>query len=155
MKKPAQPANPIESLTAEFFRDYPDYNFCRNLAVNVANQVVTHANALVLLGQKAVTAREQRTEIESKLNTKTVMTSGRAVRLCDLSLQQVMRLEDPALREALEFYFKHPYAHGRTRRTRWLPRIVRTFFLSTAVGHAHSRNIKLDYGAYFRMLKML
>jgi len=155
MKKPTQPADPVESLTAEFFRDYPDYSFCRNLAANVKNQLVSHANALALLGHKARAARENRVEIESKLNTKTLLANGQTLRLSELSLRQVMNLEDRALKEALEFYFKHPYAHGRTRRARWLPRLVRTFFLSVTVGHARSRNIELDYGAYFRMLKML
>ncbi len=155
MKKHTQPADPVESLTAEFFRDYPDYSFCRNLAVNVNKQLVSPANALALLAQKARAVQENRVEIERKLSTKTVVAGDRTLRLCELSLAQVMHLEDNALREALEFYFKHPYAHGRTRRTRWLPRILRTFFLSAVVGHARSRNIELDYGGYFRMLKML
>lgn len=146
---------PLEQLIRQFFCDYPDYAFCSTLAENVKAGVTTYANALALLGRKQEAARDNRLEIEEKLNARFVMSGGQSRPIKDLSLQEAMDLEDENLREVLEFYFKHPYAHGRTRRTRLLPRPVRAFFLSSLVGHAYRRHIQLDYAAYFAMLRLL
>jgi hypothetical protein len=146
---------PVEALTREFFREYPDYSFCRNLAENVRNGTVAYPNALVLLAKKVAAARENSEAIEEKLGQRTVIHNGSAVKVSSLSLGRAMRLDDDGLKEVLEFYFKHPYAHRRTLRTRLLPRWLRSFFLSVLVGHAMRREIALDYKSYFQMLKML
>lgn len=146
---------PLEQLVRQFFHDYPDYAFCSALAENVKAGVTTYPNALTLLGKKQAAAEENRPEITEKLDARVIVTQGRTTRIKDLSLRQAIDLDDEALKQTLEFYFKHPYAHGRTRRTRLLPRWARSFFLSALVGHAHRRGIQLDYAAYFEMLKLL
>jgi len=147
--------SPLEELVRQFFRDYPDYTFCSALAENVKAGVTTYPNALTLLGKKQAAAEENRLEITEKLDARVIVSQGRTTRIKDLSLRQAIDLDDKALKQTLEFYFKHPYAHGRIRRTRLLPRWARSFFLSALVGHAHRRGIQLDYAAYFEMLKLL
>lgn len=155
MPAPVEQNNPEERLTAEFFREYPDYAFCRTLAQNVKSSIVTYPNALALLARKVRAAEENRLEITEKLEVRSILTAKGNVRLRDLSLAQAMQLEDEGLQQVLEFYFKHPYAHGRTLRLRVLPRPVRTFFLGVLVGHAKRRGLRLDYASYFALLKML
>ena len=145
----------LEQMVRQFFRDYPDYAFCAALAENVKAGVTTYPNALTLLGKKQAAAEENLLEIAEKLDARTVVSQGRTTRVKDISLRQAMDLDDEALTQLLEFYFKHPYAHRRTRRTRLLPRWTRSFFLGALVGHAHRRGIKLDYASYFEMLKLL
>jgi hypothetical protein len=154
LEKPSQ-GRSVEQLIREFFRDYPDYSFCSTLAENVEAGVTTYANALTMLGRKQATAEESRADIEEKLNARTVTVDGHTILLKNLSLREAMDLEDEALRQTLEFYYRRPYAHRRTRRTRLLPRWARAFFLNALVGHAHRRGIHLDYASYFAMLKML
>jgi hypothetical protein len=155
MPPPGAQGKSLEELTRQFFREYQDFSFCQTLAENVKNGTVTYPNALVLLAKKGAAARENRVQIEQKLEQRTVLCGGNLIRIGSLSLGRAMRLEDEALKEVLEFYFKHPYAHRRTLRTRLLPRWLRSFFLSALVGHAMRRGISLEYGLYFRMLKML
>lgn len=145
----------VPELTGQFFRDYPDYAFCQTLAENVHTQIVSYPNALALLGKKALAAEENREAIEEQLNARTIIVGGWPRRIVDLSLREAMRLDDEALEDLLRFYFKHPYAHGRTGRTRLLPRCVRAFFLNVLVGHACRRGLPLDYDSYFQMLKLL
>ncbi|HXK62753.1 MAG TPA: hypothetical protein PLP42_22940 [Acidobacteriota bacterium] len=145
----------VEQLTLEFFRDYPDFPFCQTLAENVRSGIVTYPNALTLLGRKILAARENSAAISEQLNNRTIRIGDRLLRIRELSLRQAMLLDDEPLKEVLEFYFKHPYAHGRTRRTRMLPRWLRAFFLNVLVGHACRRGVKLDYNSYFQMLRLL
>jgi len=142
-------------LTRQFFKDYPDYAFCQTLAENVQTRVVSYPNALALLGRKALAAEENLTAIQEQVNARTILVEGRPRRILELSLGEAMRLDDKTLEELLKFYFKHPYAHGRTLRTRLLPRWLRAFFLNVLVGHACRRGLSLDYDSYFQMLKLL
>jgi hypothetical protein len=145
----------VPELIRQFFREYPDYAFCHTLAENVQTRVVSYPNALALLGKKAVAAQENVEAIEEQLNARTVLVEGQLHRIAEFSLVEAMRLDDSALADVLRFYFKHPYAHGRTLRTRLLPRWLRAFFLNVLVGHACRRRVPLDYDSYFQMLKML
>ncbi len=145
----------VHQLTHEFFLYYPDYQFCRTLALNIENNVTTYENAVVILAKKSRASRENRAEIEDKLDRRTVLINEQRVPIKSLTLKEIMSQEDAVLKEVLEIYFKNPYAHGRTKRTRFLPRWIRTIFLSTLVGHAKSRGLDLDYDAYFDMLTLL
>ena len=144
------------SLTQEFFGYYPDYALSRTLAFNVESNVTTYGQALEILVKKAEAAQQNQDYIEEKLALQKVTIDGNPISIRDLSLKHIVHgSDDKALREILEFYFKHPYAHRRTKRTCLLPRWIRTFFLGALIGHAQSRGLDLDYGAYFEMLKML
>ncbi len=145
----------VAELIRQFFKDYPDYAFCQTLAENVRTRVVSYPNALALLGKKALAAEENLEAIEDQLNARTIVVEGRSQRIAQFSLIQAMRLDDKALEDLLTFYFKHPYAHRRTFRTRLLPRWLRAFFLNVLVGHACRRRVPLDYESYFQMLKLL
>jgi len=145
----------VLELTRQFFKDYPDYAFCQTLAENVHNRVVSYPNALALLGKKALAARENLDAIEEQLNARTIVVGGRPRRIVEFTLREAMRLDDKPLEDLLRFYFKHPYAHARTRRTQLLPRWLRAFFLNVLVGHACRRRLPLDYDSYFQMLKLL
>lgn len=149
------PEKTVPELTREFFRYYPDYAFCRALAVNIQNGITTYRNALEVLAVKARAAEQNREEIGQKLNNRSVLVEGERVRIKDLSLRQIMDQPAEVLEEIAEFYFKHPYAHSRTPRSRLVPRLLRTVFLSVLVGHAKRRGLDLDYDAYFEMLRLL
>lgn len=145
----------IRQLTHEFFLYYPDYQFCRTLALNIQNNVTTHEDAMEILAKKNRATVENRVEIEAQLNRRTILINKRRVLVKSLSLREIMNQEDAVLEEILKIYFKHPYAHRRTKKFRFLPRWIRTMFLSTLVGHANSRGLDLDYDAYFDMLTLL
>ena len=145
----------IRQLTHEFFLYYPDYQFCRTLALNIQNNVTTHEDAMEILAKKNRATVENRVEIEAQLNRRTILINKRRVLVRSLSLREIMNQEDAVLEEILKIYFKHPYAHRRTKKFRFLPRWIRTMFLSTLVGHANSRGLDLDYDAYFDMLTLL
>ena len=145
----------IRAATREFFAYYPDYAFCLTLAENVAEGVKAHSQAIGHLALKAARADENRESIEAKLNRRSVMIDGRRVLIRDLSLQQILRQDDNVLREIAEFYFKHPFAHGRTKQSSLLPGWVRTLALRAIVGHAKERGIKLHYTSYFHLLTLL
>jgi hypothetical protein len=149
------PDRSVSELTRQFFKEYPDYAFCQTLAANVHNQVVSYPNALALLGKKALSAEENRQAIEEQINSRTIVVDGWPRRIAEFSLRAAMRLDDQPLGDLLRFYFKHPYANGRTWRTRLLPRWVRAFYLNVLVGHAFRRGVSLDYRSYFQMLKLL
>ena len=142
-------------LTREFFDYYPDYVLCRTLAINIKNNIITYHNAVGMLAKKASAAEQNRNRIEEKLNRRTVRVNNQLTPIKNLTLGQIMRQEDRVIKEIVDFYFKHPYAHGRTRRTRFLPRWGRTLFLSTLLGHAKRRGIQLDYTDYFEILRLL
>ncbi len=145
----------IRDLTREFFAYYPDYRLCRTLAVNVENGVASYGDALSAMSSKARAAELNREAIEEKLNLRSIGVQGRTVRISELSLGEILRLDLDTCRTVVDFYFKHPYAHGRTRKSRWWPRWFRTLFLSTILGHAKRHGIDLDYGSCFEILKLL
>lgn len=147
--------NSTRELIREFFQYYPDYELCRALAENIKQNVTTYPKALEVLARKARAEEQNRRQIEEKLANRALFMEGRWVPLKDLSLRQLMDWPDDVLKQALEFYFKHPYAHGRTKKTRLLPRSIRTIFLSALLGHAKRRGIDLDYESYFEILKLL
>lgn len=142
-------------LVREFFQYYPDYALCRAMAANVQSEITSYRTAVESLARKAGAEEQNRGQIEEKLDRRAVSIDGRRVRIKELSLRQAMNQPDEVLREILLFYFKHPYAHGRTHKSRLLPRILRTFFLSTLVGHARRRGLDLDYDEYCDMLTLL
>ena len=107
------------------------------------------------MAKKAKAAEQNQALIQEKLDLKTVSITGRPVRLKDLSLNQILKLNDQVLKEILVFYLKNPYSHGRTKRSRWLPRWVRTSFLSALLGHARSRGIQVDGEVDFEILRAL
>lgn len=145
----------VRDLTREFFSYYPDYRLCYTLAVNVENGVTTYGNALSAMSTKARAAELNREAIEAKLNLRSVTVQGRTVRIGELSLREILRLDLDTFRTVVDFYFKHPYAHGRTRKSRWCPRWFRTLFLSTILGHAKRNGVDLDYGTCFEILRLL
>ena len=145
----------VRDLTREFFSYYPDYRLCRTLALNVENGVTTYGDALSAMSGKARAAELNREAIEEKLNLRSVTVRGRTVRIRDLSLGEILRLDHETCRAVVDFYFKHPYAHGRTGRSRWWPRWLRTLFLSTILGHARRRGVDLDYVTCFETLRLL
>ncbi|MEE2822874.1 MAG: hypothetical protein VYA53_07810 [Acidobacteriota bacterium] len=143
------------NLTRQFFKHYPDYLFCRTLAFNVTTDVMTRENAFEVLTKKVQATERNQEQITEKLDCRVITIQGNQVRIKDLSLREVMSQEDEVLTKILNFYLKHPHAHGRTKRTRLLPRFVRTMFLSVLIGHAKRRSIDLDYSTYFDMLTLL
>ncbi len=145
----------VRDLTGEFFAYYPDYRLCHTLAVNVENGVTSYLDALSAMSSKARAAELNREAIEEKLNLRSVSVQGRTVRISELSLGEILRLDLDTCRTVLDFYFKHPYAHGRTGKSRWRPRWSRTLFLSAILGHAKRKGIDLDYGSCFEILKLL
>lgn len=145
----------VRDLTREFFAYYPDYRLCTTLAVNVEKGVTSYGDALSAMSSKARAAELNREAIEEKLNLRSVDVQGRTVRISELSLGEILRLEPDTCRTVVDFYFKHPYAHGRTRKSRWLPRWFRTLFLSTILGHAKRNELELDYGDCFEILRLL
>lgn len=145
----------VRQLTHEFFQQHPDYSFCQTLAFNIKSNVTTYENAMVILAAKSRTSKENQQEIEAKLAQRAVHIKGRHVQIKDLSLTQILRQENNTLHQIVELYLKHPFAFGRTRKTRLLPRWIRTFFLSALLGHAKRRGLDLDYESYFDMLTLL
>ena len=145
----------LRTLTHDFFQAYPDYAFCRTLGANIIDRVTTYESATIILAKRARAAEQNRQQIDEKLDNFSVDIRGQPGRVKDLSLREIIRQEDPVLREIANFYFKHPYAHRRTKKSRLLPRWIRTFFLSALLGHAKGRNLDLDYDAYFDMLRLL
>lgn len=145
----------IQSVARELFEYYPDYLLCKNLAQNVHEKNLTLAMAIQNLAAKSSAAESHQEEIDEKLNRQFAPWNGEEVFLKDLSLRQLLTLDDGALAEVVRFYFKYPYAHKRTRRSRWLPQWVRSFFLRVLLGHAKGRNLDLDFQTYFEMVKLI
>ncbi len=145
----------VRTLTHDFFQAYPDYTFCRTLAANIIDHVTTYESATAILAKRARAADQNRQQIDEKLDHYKVEIHGKPAQVRDLSLGDIIRQEDPVLREITNFYFKHPYAHRRTKKSRLLPRWIRIFFLSALLGNAKKRELDLDYDAYFDMLRLL
>ncbi len=149
-------AETVHELTREFFHFYPDYFLCRTMAENVAQGVKSRAEALADLSQKARASEQNAGEIEQMLNRRTIQrATGETLLLRHMKLRDVLDLDDEALAEVVRFYCKHPFAHGRTRKSRLLPRWYRTLFLSVLLGHAKRRELELDYGAGFELITLL
>jgi len=98
---------------------------------------------------------KNQSEIEQKLDLQSIVIQGRPVPLKDLSLRRILQLDDSQLASVLKFYIKHPFAHGRTLRSRWVPGWIRSIFLRVLLGHAKNRNLDLNYPIYFEMLRVL
>ena len=145
----------VDELTREFFKLYPDYPFCQALAINIKENVTTYRVAIEILAKKSWAEEQNRKQIREKLDSRGVVIHKHRMLLKNLSLRRIMDQEDEVLKEIAKFYFKHPYAHRRTRKTRLLPRTVRTLFLSVLLGHARRRGIDLDYAMYFEILRLL
>ena len=145
----------LRQLTHEFFHQHPDYAFCRNLAFNIKSSVTTYESALEILAAKSRAVKENQHEIKEKLAQRAVQINGNQVRIKDLSLPQIILQENAILQKIVELHLKHPFAFGRTKKTRLLPRWIRTFFLSALLGHAKRRGLDLDYEAHFDMLTLL
>ncbi len=149
-------AETVRELTRAFFQSYPDYFLCRTMAENVAEGVKSRTEALSDLAQKARASAQNSQQIEEMLNRKTItLGHGETVLLQQLKLREILDLDDQSLTEVVRFYCKHPYAHGRTRKSRLLPRWLRTFFLSALLGHAKNRSLDLDYGSCFELITLL
>lgn len=142
-------------LVREFFRVYPDFSLCRTLAENISENQTTHAEALRQLALKAQAARDNQREIEERLDRRSVQVEGETVRIKDLNLRAMTRLSNQNLRVVLEFYFKNPYAHGRCKKGRWIPGVLRSFPLRFLIGQARSRGMALDYPDLFELLRLL
>ncbi len=145
----------VRDLTRELFRVCADYSFCRTLAENVKAGVTTHAAALGHAAQRAAAGRTLGSEIAERLDRHLVHANGKSVALRDLSLREILAQDDETVARVVRFYFKHPYAHNRTRRSRWWPAWFRTLFLRSLVGNAMRRKLDLEYGEFFEMLTLL
>jgi hypothetical protein len=139
----------------EFFRIYPDYRLCRTLAENIREEQVTYAEALRQISLKLEATRQNREQIEEHLDRRCLISQGRTLRIKDLGLRHMPGLSDDALVEVLDFYSKHPYAHGRCKRSRWLPAWIRSFPLRFIIAQARSRGLKMDYAELFDLLRLL
>jgi len=146
---------PLRDLIHEFFGYYPDYLFCQTLGLNIKEGTTSYHDAVEILIKKARAAEQNREEIQAKLDRRTIQVQGVATPIRELSLRNILCQDDEIVREIAVFYFKHPYAHSRTGRSRFLPRWFRTLFLSALVGNCRKRNLDMDYGAYFDTLKLL
>lgn len=145
----------VPDLTQEFFAYYPDYLLCRTLAINVVNNNTTYSVAINMMATKARAAEQNRTLIQEKLELTSISVGRRPVRLKDLSLHEILKLQDEVLKKIVVFYLKNPYAHGRTKRNRWLPRWIRSYFLASLLGHARNRGIQVNGEVDFEILKVL
>ena len=145
----------VDELVGEFFKLYPDFPFCQALAINIKENITTYRAAVEILARKSWAEEQNREQIREKLDSRSVVIHRQRIPLKNLSLRRIMDQEDEVLKEIAEFYFKHPYAHRRTRKTRLLPRTIRTLFLSVLLGHAKRRGIDLDYSMYFEILRLL
>jgi len=139
----------------EFFRIFPDYGLCRTLAENIEEGQTTYPEALRFLALKAQASRRNHLQIERQLDRRLVVSKGEAMRIRDLGLRQMSRLSDDALRQVLDFYAKHPYAHGRCRKSRWVPAWIRSFPLRFLIAQARSRGLKMEYPELFELLGLV
>ena len=149
--------NPEEAraLVREFFRVFPDYRLCRTLAENIREKHTTYPEALHQLALKVEATRENWLQIEEQLDRRFVASEGKTIRIKDLGLRQIQELSDSALREVLDFYSKHPYAHGRCKKSWWIPSWVRSFPLRFLIAQARARGLKMEYSDLFELLGLL
>ena len=143
------------ALVREFFRIFPDYGLCRTLAENIREKHTTYPEALRQLALKVETTRENQVQIEEQLDRRSVAIEGKTMRIKDLGLRQISELSDDALREVLDFYSKHPYAHGRCKKLWWMPSWIRSFPLRFLIAQARARGLKMEYSDLFELLGLL
>lgn len=142
--------------TRQLFKIYPDYELARNLTDNIALGIKTWGQAEELLWSKLRDAHQNRQAIEEKLDERKIRSGQQWRRIKDLTFRQIAELEDPIFEEVLKFYLKHPYAHGRVSRPAFhKPRILRTLFLRSLIGHAMKRRLDLNFGEMFELLSWL
>ena len=142
-------------MLREFLGIFPDFELCRTSVENVAAGVTTYDKARELMWKKAEGAKLNEREIRERLESKRVHDGAAWLRLKDLTWRQIAALPDEALQEAVNFYLKHPFAHGRTRKSRAVPRLIRTLFLRQLIGQAMRRKLQLDVEGTMEMLRML
>ena len=142
-------------LIHEFFRIFPDYGLCRTLAENIRENQTTYPEALRQLALKVEATRQNRLQIEEQLNRRSIAIEGKTIRIRNLGLHQLSRLSDNALREVLDFYSKHPYAHGRCKKSWWMPSWIRSFPLRFLIAQARARGLKMEYSDLFKLLSLL
>ncbi len=144
------------SLTREFFGIHPDYLLAKTLALDVLAGTVSYEHARSLLAEKSGGTRLYGQAIAEKLEGKKVRVGGGYLRLKDLSEDEIMKLDNNAFAEVLEFYLKNPYAHGRSLAPRFpWPRLLRTRFLRRLVGEAKRRGIKLGFFSLDEFLQLV
>ena len=144
-----------KEMIAEFFAIFPDYELCRASASNVISGTTTHEKIRELLWKKTEGAALNREAISERLNSKKIRVGEEWRLLKEMSTRDIIRLPDDALREVLQFYFKHPYAHGRVRRGALLPRFFRTLFFRQLIGQAMLRKLDVDIDGMFDLMGML
>ena len=138
-----------------FFQIFPDYGLCRTLAENIRENQTTYPEALRQLALKVEATRQNRLQIEEQLDRRSIAIEGNLIRLRSLGLRQISRLSDDALREVLDFYSKHPYAHGRCKKSWWMPSWIRSFPLRFLIAQARARGLKMEYSDLFKLLSLL
>ena len=143
------------ALVREFFRIFPDYGLCRTLAENIRERHTTYPEALRQLALKVETTRESQVQIEEQLDRRSIVSQGKTMRIKDLALRQISELDDNALGEVLDFYSKHPYAHGRCKKSWWMPSWIRSFPLRFLIAQARARGLKMEYSELFELLGLL
>jgi hypothetical protein len=142
-------------IAGELFQIYPDYPLCRTLAENISVGQIDYSEATQQLAARRRVDDEASSEIKERLESRQVESGGTMHRIKDISVRQLSQLDDAALTQVLSFYLKHPYAHNRTKTSRWLPQLIRSFFLRVLVAHARRRNLDLEYQSYFELLRVL
>jgi hypothetical protein len=142
-------------MLRELFRIFPDFELCRTSVDNVACGVTTYGKARELMWKKAEGAKLNHREIRDRLDSKRIHDGAGWRTLKDLSWREIAALPDSPLTEVLQFYLKHPFAHGRTRSSRIIPRLIRTLFLRQLIGQAMRRRLKLDAAAAMELLELL
>lgn len=142
-------------LIREFFLIFPDYGLCRTLAENIQENQTTYPEALRQLALKVEATHQNRLQIEEQLDRRFIVIEGKTIRIRDLGLRQISRLGDDALREVLDFYSKHPYAHGRCKKSWWMPSWIRSFPLRFLIAQARARGLKMEYSDLFELVSLL
>lgn len=138
-----------------YFKRVPDYLFCRALAENVEAGVVSGSQALTLVAVREKRVAENSQAVAERLDQFSIDVDGRRRRLLNMSLNEILQLPDKVLKDVVEFYLKHPFAHGRTFRSKLIPRVLRTYFLGALFGHAKNRRLEVDFVSCFELLRLL
>jgi hypothetical protein len=146
----------VKQLIREFFGIFPDYPLCRTLAENVLAGIVTYEHAMKVIQEKASGSSLFKQAIDEKLDNKKVGVAGQWRRLKDLSLEEILQLDDKSFIEAANFYFKYPFAHGRVPPPSPLkPRFWRIRFLRQIIEHAKHRKLLMDYDEWEDFLSLV
>ncbi|MBI1748203.1 MAG: hypothetical protein HYR55_16695 [Acidobacteria bacterium] len=139
-----------------FFKIHPDYSLCRTLAANIMEGFVTHEHALQLLTSKASQTAALRDSIQASLDKKKIMIEEVGYLLKDLTLDQIIALDDQRFADVLHFYFKYPRAHNRISRPSWFRRRAKRLqFLSALMEESKRRSLSTDYLAWEDLLSLI